>query len=206
MTILSENNGRSMVEMIGVLAIVGFLTMGGIWGYVRASQVLRINNVKDEISTLIANIRTMYLTKNDYKTLDVPTLIGSGFVPEKMISSDKTKITNSLKGSVLVGSSATEIGPNNSFILIYNGLDAITCREIAVLSWGSDISSGFLGMSINKTGDLTVDTSNLTGQKVITNGSTTFAPNDLPQAMINDTYNSCDCGNLNTCAIAWKFL
>lgn len=201
----SKYTGRSMVEMIGVLAIVGFLTIGGIWGYIRASQVMRTNNVKDEISTLVANIRAMHITSADYKNLTVPVLIGAGFVPERMISEDKTEIINSLRGSVLVGSAATNLSKTGSFILIYNGLDAVTCREIAVLSWGSDISSGFLGMTISKTGDLSIQNSNLTSKDITTNGAT-FHPRDLPQAMINDTYNSCDCGTLNNCSIAWKFL
>ena len=38
MTILSRNdqNGRSMIEMLGVLAIIGVLSVGGISGYSRA--------------------------------------------------------------------------------------------------------------------------------------------------------------------------
>ena len=45
--------GRSMVEILGVLAIVGVLSIGGIAGYVTASRNLRINNLKDEVSTIV---------------------------------------------------------------------------------------------------------------------------------------------------------
>ena len=37
--------GRSMIEMIGVLAIVGILSVGSIGGYMFAMTKLRINRV-----------------------------------------------------------------------------------------------------------------------------------------------------------------
>ena len=48
-----------MVEIIGVLSIVGVLSVGGIAGYVTASNTIRTNKLKDEVTTLIANIRSM---------------------------------------------------------------------------------------------------------------------------------------------------
>ena len=39
----SEQNGRSMVEMLGVLAIIGVLSVGGIAGYSKAMTKFKIN-------------------------------------------------------------------------------------------------------------------------------------------------------------------
>ena len=46
----NEQNGRSMVEMLGVLAIIGVLSVGGIAGYSKAMTKFKINKSMDQIS------------------------------------------------------------------------------------------------------------------------------------------------------------
>ena len=46
-------NGHSMIEMLGVLAIVGVLSVGGIAGYSKAMEQFRLNKVIGEYSMLI---------------------------------------------------------------------------------------------------------------------------------------------------------
>ena len=130
--LLNTNNkklsqlGRSMVEMVGVLAIAGLLGIGGIAGYVKGSHQLRTNKLKDDISHLIANIRTVFLTQNNYQSLSERMAIGTGIVPEDMISPDKQSIINRHKGSVLIKSAATIDDEDGAFIVIFNGLDSLT--------------------------------------------------------------------------------
>ena len=45
--------GRSMIEMLGVLAIIGVLSVGGIAGYSKAMEKFKINKVIEEYSYLI---------------------------------------------------------------------------------------------------------------------------------------------------------
>lgn len=200
----SENCGRSMVEMLGVLAIVGVLSVGGLAGYVSASHTLRTNKLKDEVSTIIANIRTMYFTAESYSGLSEVTLINAGIIPDWMVSDDKLRIYNKTKGSVYVSSADHWYKDDGSFILIFNGLDATTCRELAISDWGSDMASGFVAMSIKNDGDLTVETSNLTDAFVQENDTVIFAE-DLANGTLQQVYDLCNCGNVDTCAIAWKF-
>ena len=42
-----NESGRSMVEMLGVLAIIGVLSVGGIAGYTQAMRKYRANNLID---------------------------------------------------------------------------------------------------------------------------------------------------------------
>jgi len=44
----SSQNGRSMIEMLGVLAIVGVLSIGGIAGYSKAMRSYKINKLIEE--------------------------------------------------------------------------------------------------------------------------------------------------------------
>ena len=45
--------GRSMIEMLGVLAIVGVLSVGGIQGYSKAMEKIRFNKALSEYNTLM---------------------------------------------------------------------------------------------------------------------------------------------------------
>ena len=45
--------GRSMIEMLGVLAIIGVLSVGGIAGYSKAMEKFKVNNAIEEYSYLI---------------------------------------------------------------------------------------------------------------------------------------------------------
>ena len=71
MTILSRNdqNGRSMIEMLGVLAIIGVLSVGGISGYSRAMAKYKLTKAQDQITMLLMNIRTAYATSPSYTGL-----------------------------------------------------------------------------------------------------------------------------------------
>ena len=49
---LKNETGRSMVEMLGVLAIIGVLSVGGIAGYTMAMNKYKANEVLNSISML----------------------------------------------------------------------------------------------------------------------------------------------------------
>lgn len=46
----NSQSGRSMVEMLGVLAIIGVLSIGGIAGYTLSMRRFRVNNVLDLVN------------------------------------------------------------------------------------------------------------------------------------------------------------
>lgn len=53
-----NESGRSMVEMLGVLAIIGVLSIGGIAGYTRAMRGWRANEIIDAASRVAAMVET----------------------------------------------------------------------------------------------------------------------------------------------------
>ena len=48
--------GRSMIEMLGVLAIIGVLSVGGIAGYSKAMEKFKVNKILYEYNTLIMGL------------------------------------------------------------------------------------------------------------------------------------------------------
>ena len=55
-----NENGRSMIEMLGVLAIIGVLSVGGIAGYSKAMMKYKINKTIEQITLIIGNMRSFF--------------------------------------------------------------------------------------------------------------------------------------------------
>lgn len=51
-----SQSGRSMIEMLGVLAIIGVLSVGGIAGYSKAIEMWKIDKIVNEFSYLLAGL------------------------------------------------------------------------------------------------------------------------------------------------------
>lgn len=54
------NAGRSMIEMLGVLAIIGVLSVGGLAGYSKAMQKFKINKMIDEYNNVAFSLVENY--------------------------------------------------------------------------------------------------------------------------------------------------
>lgn len=59
-----NQNGRSMVEMLGVLAIIGVLSVGAIAGYSKAMHKYKFNKLRNQVVQVITNIQTWYMSVN----------------------------------------------------------------------------------------------------------------------------------------------
>ena len=62
---MNNENGRSMVEMLGVLAIIGVLSVAGIAGYSMAMKRYRANEIVNIASTLYTLAEAKYLLDNE---------------------------------------------------------------------------------------------------------------------------------------------
>ncbi|MBQ8671863.1 MAG: hypothetical protein IJ525_05005 [Alphaproteobacteria bacterium] len=61
--------GRSMIEMLGVLAIIGVLSVGGIAGYSKAMTKYRINKTIEQITLIAGNIHTFFGQQQNYQEI-----------------------------------------------------------------------------------------------------------------------------------------
>ncbi|MBR3501600.1 MAG: prepilin-type N-terminal cleavage/methylation domain-containing protein, partial [Alphaproteobacteria bacterium] len=66
----NAQSGRSMIEMLGVLAIIGVLSVGGIAGYSKAMTKYRINKTIEQITLIAGNVRTFFAPQRNYDGLD----------------------------------------------------------------------------------------------------------------------------------------
>lgn len=92
----NEQTGRSMVEMLGVLAIIGVLSVGGIAGYSKAMTKFKITKTMDQVSMMVANIRTLYSGQRNYSGLATGNALDMGVVPAEMEGADSAVGANTL--------------------------------------------------------------------------------------------------------------
>ena len=60
--------GRSMIEMLGVLAIIAVLSVGGIAGYSKAMTMFKINKWKENFTMMMTNLKVTYSNSRSYNT------------------------------------------------------------------------------------------------------------------------------------------
>ena len=85
---MNNENGRSMVEMLGVLAIIGVLSVAGILGYTIAMRKYRANEIAHAISIMVSAMQT---TNSDFTNgLSYTTLIDGASLPSGVDSLSAT--------------------------------------------------------------------------------------------------------------------
>ncbi len=162
----TNETGRSMIEMLGVLAIIGVLSVGGIAGYSKAMNKFKTNKVADNVSMIVTNIRTLYAQQNNYAGLNNITAIQMGVVPDEL-GTDTTSgtLTNAFLGGVNIGTAtvtsldAGTSGANRGFFLTMNGLTKEACVTLAANDWGSGYSAGYVGMTVSGSAQTSYNTS-----------------------------------------------
>ena len=93
--------GRSMVEMLGVLAIIGVLSVGAIAGYSKAMFKYKLNKHAEQMNTLInavaRNIHSFDNIKENSAFL-TPYFIKMGEIPTEMIKQNQTNLIYDIFG------------------------------------------------------------------------------------------------------------
>lgn len=163
-----NQSGRSMVEMLGVLAIIGVLSVGGIAGYSKAMNKYKINKTTDQVSMLVANIRTLFSSQGNYGGLNNGSAIKFGVVPNDMYTVAKGEnadytanypIKNAFNGKVNILADNARKGitaTTDAFIVEYDGISDEACVTIATGDWGSGQASGLIAIAAGD-GDIATD-------------------------------------------------
>ncbi len=159
----NAQNGRSMIEMLGVLAIIGVLSVGGIAGYSKAMTKYRINKAIEQITLIAGNVRTFFASQGNYVGVrcssndmtgqcdsggcvghnnGCPILKKAKILPDEMITVNAagriTSITNPFGyGIGLSTANKAKSGDNQAFVLDYNidGKNLEVCLELASHDW-----------------------------------------------------------------------
>ena len=203
-----EQSGRSMIEMLGVLAIIGVLSVGGIAGYSKAMNKFKTNKVADNVSMLVANIKTLYAQQKEYTDLSNANAVSMGVVPDELGTT--ADLTNAFNGTVVISqASSTTGGDKKAFTLTFNGLSREACITLATNDWGSGYSSGLIYIKAAADEIKTYnDTDKDTGLIGCKGDAATACPGGSVSAVpmpVGTAATACGCKDGNKCSIQWKY-
>lgn len=106
-----KNNqfGRSMLEMLGVLAIIGVLSVGGIAGYSKAMEKFRVNKLLEEYTMLLYGLLGNLNELKNESAVDSRAIIGLidyvqaiSLVPETWKRVNSSRMTDSQGNFILL--------------------------------------------------------------------------------------------------------
>ena len=122
-----SQSGRSMIEMLGVLAIIGVLSVGGIAGYSKAMMKYKINKMTEEYTMLMTGLmeyeESLFKNYADAEERNLAQfIIDAKLVPETWKLESQQYITDSLGNKINAYVDVAKTGVRfSSDILIVSG-------------------------------------------------------------------------------------
>ena len=131
--------GRSMVEMLGVLAIIGVLTIGGLMGYRYAMNKHKANTILNDVSLAMADLTVLDPDGGAITRRAVAFRPDSGLAMESERTADGNNIVYVSGVAKAVCQILIQIQPTDAYEHIYDGdLNALTtCADTQAMAFGS---------------------------------------------------------------------
>ena len=153
----NAQSGRSMIEMLGVLAIIGVLSVGGIAGYSKAMMKYRINKTIEQITLIAGNVRTFFAPQGNYEGLDnLFVLKKAKLFPDEMLNTECDTsclehhghlFSDAFGSSVIVGrGNKNSDRDNKAFYISLHSSQVDACIELVSHDWSS-INAGAIAFS-----------------------------------------------------------
>jgi len=140
-----DQRGRSMVEMLGVLAIIGVLSAGALAGYSQAMKKHKFNETTSQIIQIMSNLRTKFAHKSRATQLTLAQAIELGIFPENMVK-NATEVSNKYNGTVNL--ETVTVDGRKVYKLSFEGLPDDIAAQLSSADWGND---GIVKLQINET-------------------------------------------------------
>lgn len=153
-----NQKGRSMIEMLGVLAIIGVLSVGGLTIVGQARRQQEITQIITEVSQLVESARKIGCQYDEGYSNFVNMLGQSDAYPSGLEYENDGSFTLSSDIKVeMPYIKATENGTGEKafshFAVEISNMDDDSCVNLAVADWGRKESNGFIGASFSKKDD-----------------------------------------------------
>ncbi len=123
---MKYESGRSMIEMLGVLAIMGVLTVGAIGMISTAMRTQKRNTVNEEVLQIVTGVRQLLGEYDDFSNINNATIFGAiGISPKNTYG----------------GTYELAVDPANSrqFIVSITGLSDTDCEYFATKAWSDSV-------------------------------------------------------------------
>lgn len=144
-----NEQGRSMIEMLGVLAIIGVLSVGG-FNMVNKMQTSYSNNqVLDTAGELATRTRVLMRDYDGEKNTSMNKFLCKGkAVPDALMENVDCDNVSEFTGNSDVKYKVFYLGEKVTFVVQVQNVTEEMCMAFVTTNWGGPGSSGFLGVSV----------------------------------------------------------
>lgn len=123
---MRQESGRSMIEMLGVLAIMGVITVGAISMISYAMRMQKQSTVNDDVYQIVLGVRQLLGEYDDFTRIDNSTIFTALAMSNK----------NPYGGNYTVA-----VNPSNTrqFIVTIDGLSESECKALQTKAWTDSV-------------------------------------------------------------------
>ena len=139
---MRQEFGRSMIEMLGVLALMGIITVGAISMISYAMRMQKQSTVNDDVYQIVLGVRQLLGEYDDFTRIDNSTIF------KALAMSDK----NPYGGKYILS-----VNPSNTrqFVVTIDGLSDSECKALVTKAW-TDSVDGAVGNCVSMAKDNSV--------------------------------------------------
>ena len=148
--IKNNEKGRSMIEMLGVLAIIGVLSVGGIAAFGTMFNRYKVNETQIQANAIAAKISAFGAESASYNGLNNKAAVKMGAIPSSAVSNAANgTLTNMYKGDITVAAAKLFSDSTDllAYTITYNHLPKDACVAMAAYDWGNG-SSSLIGVGV----------------------------------------------------------
>ncbi|MCQ2581385.1 MAG: hypothetical protein MJ170_00175 [Alphaproteobacteria bacterium] len=123
---MKQESGRSMIEMLGVLAIMGVITVGAIGMISSAMRMQKQSTVNDDVLQMVVGVRQLLGEYDDFSNIDNATIFTALGIKNK---------------NPYGGNYTLSVNPSNSrqFVVTIDGLSESDCKTLTTKAWTESI-------------------------------------------------------------------
>lgn len=149
----TDEHGRSMMEMFGVLVVMGLISVGGMAGFTKMQRQARTNETVMQIKTMASKLSALGAKTSSYSGLTQDSLKKLGIAPSE-------DMQNPFGGEILVRPSKLLNTGNDeqAFVIVYTGLPQDVCIQLAGFDWTDVRSTNLLGVAVASGSEFVGDT------------------------------------------------
>ena len=130
--------GRSMVEMLGVLAIIGVLSVGAIAGYNKAMMKYKLNKQTEQIGSILdyvnIHLDDFKRSKTTISANMIPLLKKLNVIPQEMIRENRNDAIFDVFGTTIVLANYFDGGYTFEFLLYLNKGQKESCMNLFTIA------------------------------------------------------------------------
>lgn len=138
-----NQNGRSMIEMLGVLSIVGVISVGGMSLIHNARVIREETQLASDVAQLGAVAKKLSCQYDENYGSYTNFLNQSAAVPAHMKYVASGDYIEAAQDAAI-----TVTGDTSYFVINVSGLETGGCLKLATTNWGNKHSNGCLGVTI----------------------------------------------------------